>query len=124
MARTAFVTFTDYSDPDSDDGVEVQLPGKFELCPQCDGSGVSVSHVECDGGGFTSSEWAEQDDDFREGYLSGAYDRPCPCCNGLRVITVLDEDRCKPELLERYRAYQEEEADYRRECEMERRLGC
>lgn len=67
---------------------EVELPWKWAICPRCDGHNRNCEHVECDGGGFTSDEWAEQDDDFKEAYLRGDYDRPCPYCEGGRVKQV------------------------------------
>lgn len=109
-----------YTDGDS---VEHDLPAKYEVCSSCEGSGVTCSHVECDGGGFTSSEWAEQDDDFKEDYLAGRYDRPCPDCKGKRVVLVVDEAACNPELLKLYRKQQDEVAETYRIEAMERRFG-
>jgi RecJ-like exonuclease len=106
------------------DEVEHTLPSRFEVCGLCEGRGTSCAHVECDGGGFTSSEWAEQDEEFREDYLAGRYDRPCPSCKGLRVVSVIDEDRCDAGLLAAYREEQEDEAAYQAECAAERRMGC
>jgi hypothetical protein len=95
----------------------VKLPTRFEVCPQCEGRGTSSAYL----GVFTASEWAEQDDDFKEDYIAGRYDRPCECCNGLRVIPVVDEDRCDPELLKEYQRQMDEEA-HDREIERQERL--
>lgn len=101
-----------------------ELPAKWKLCASCDGCGTDRgANVECDGGGFTSSEWAEQDDDFREDYLAGRYDRPCPTCSGQRVILVPDRRNIPTAILALYDTAQAEERSYRQMCDMERRMG-
>jgi DnaJ-class molecular chaperone len=91
---------------------EIELPTRFALCPSCEGRGATSHHVECDGGGFTSSEWAEQDEDFREDYLAGRYDRPCDACNGLRVIEVVDESRLDRRTRKAWRDQCRDDADH------------
>jgi len=103
----------------------LQVPAKWAICPVCEGCGTDRgAGVECDGGGFTSSEWAEQDDDFRKDYLSGVYDRPCAECRGHagRVLEI-DREACDPATIAAYDLHQREEADYRHMCAMERRMG-
>jgi len=72
-------------------------------CDKCGGQGHSSSHVEPDGGGFTANEWSEMDDDFREGYMSGRYDKRCSECNGNGKIeiTVRTECDCGKELTQK-----------------------
>jgi len=65
-----------------------------ETCGKCRGQGVTTSHVERDGGGFTGSEWAELDDDFRDGYMAGHYDKRCTACNGTGKVTVEVHTEC------------------------------
>tara|TARA_R100000781_G_scaffold96640_1_gene60623 strand:- start:573 stop:950 length:378 start_codon:yes stop_codon:yes gene_type:complete len=55
-------------------------------CFECNGNGRTTSHIEPDGGGFTSNEWSEMDDDFRENYFAGNYDKKCNTCNGTGKI--------------------------------------
>lgn len=105
-------------------GEPIELPYRIALCDACEGKGTTVRHVECDGGGFTASEWAEQDEDFREDYLSGVYDRPCPECKGAGRVAVADESRMSPELIQAYRDDARAEAELRAEEEAERRFGC
>lgn len=75
------------------DQIDVTFPARWFICPTCEGCATDRgASVECDGGGFTSSEWADQDDDFKRDYLSGAYDRPCAACDGLGRVQYIDED--------------------------------
>jgi RecJ-like exonuclease len=107
-----------------DDGGELELPTKWEICSWCDGHGTDRgASVECDGGGFTASEWAEQDDDFREGYLRGDYDRACEGCGGSGKVMVADYSRMSPDEIKKYDAQLREDADYRSLCAAERRMG-
>lgn len=106
----------------------VKVPCKWEVCPGCEGCGTDRGRsVECDGGGFTASEWNEacaDDDEFAENYFSGRYDRQCECCKGLRVIQVIDRDQADPEVIKAYDAemeYRDEDASMRA---AERRMGC
>lgn len=92
---------------------------------KCEGCGTDRGRsVECDGGGFTSSEWAEQDDDFKSDYLAGVYDRTCECCKGLRVIEVIDRDRADPAVVARLDAQAKIDAEYAAQWRAEMRMGC
>lgn len=107
-----------------EDGAEFEqtLPWRWEICPRCEGHGTTTAHVECDGGGFTASEWAEQDEDFREDYIAGRYDRPCPHCEGGKV-KVADRDRMPPEQVEQYDAQLQADADCEAIHRLERMMG-
>ena len=100
----------------TDDDNPITLPERFELCPCCEGRGTSSGYL----GAFTREELYD-DPDFAEDYLAGRYDRPCQECQGLRVVAVVDEDRCPPNLLEEYRKQQADEADCR-DIERQERL--
>lgn len=127
MKNTITITlYTDHGDTEE----TVELPAKWEICPACDGCGTDRGRsVECDNcygepGGFTSSEWAEQDDDFKRDYLAGVYDRPCPHCTGhAGRVQEVDRERCPPDLLAAYDKSAAEERDYQALCRMERRMG-
>jgi DnaJ-class molecular chaperone len=109
-------------DDDAGTEWEIDLPAHWVVCSACQGSGVTVAHVECDGGGFTSSEWAEQDDDFREGYMSGRYDRPCPTCKGERVVAKADPRRMTPEQKKHWNVWRESLIENDRAWQSEARL--
>lgn len=98
------------------DGVEHELTTRYEVCPSCQGRGTSCAYL----GSWTASEWAREDDEFKEDYLAGLYDRACEECGGLRVIAVADEDRNDPKILKQYRELQQAEAESRSIERMER----
>lgn len=107
-----------------DDGSEIELPSKWAICGACEGHGTDRgASVECDGGGFTSSEWAEQDEDFRQDYLAGVYDRPCECCHGSGKILVADYDRMTAEEIAAFDKQCEEDREMRAIERAERRIG-
>jgi RecJ-like exonuclease len=104
--------------------VTLTFPGKFKVCPRCDGKGTHVN-PSIDGNGISQEEF-DRDPDFEEAYFGGMYDVPCYRCKGLRVVAVVDENRLTPKQkarIARYRVQQEATARYNRECEMERRMG-
>lgn len=106
------------------DDTETELPVRWEICSHCEGCATDRgANVECDGGGFTSSEWAEQDDDFKEGYLRGDYDKPCSHCAGLGRVQVPDFDKMTPKLRKAWDAQAKDDDDYERLCRMERMMG-
>lgn len=102
----------------------VEFKARWEICSGCDGCATDRgASVECDGGGFTSSQWAELDDEFRQNYLDGVYDRPCTYCEGLGRVQVIDRAAADPADLAIYDQNQRDEADYRAICAAERRMG-
>lgn len=106
------------------DGNEIELPFKWMICSRCEGGGTDRgASVECDGGGFTSSEWAEQDDDFRRDYLAGAYDKPCGCCDGTGKVKQVDRSRMGKALRKAWNDQCREDALADHVERMERRMG-
>lgn len=105
-----------------EDGGEIALPFRWEICSRCNGHNTSTAHVEADGGGITASEMDELGEDFRRDYLSGFYDRPCPHCEGGKV-KVADASKMtkaqRREYREQVRADREIEAIHA----AERRMG-
>lgn len=104
----------------NDEGEEIELPSKWEVCPDCHGNGVHVNRAI---DGFSVDDECWQDEDFRVMYLCGGYDVQCETCDGLRVVPVLDESRCTPEQIAAYERDLQEEADYRQMQRMERMMG-
>ena len=104
-------------------GVEFVLPTKYEMCGRCRGEGV---HDPEDWNGFTGSEWAECEPEFREDYLDGRFDVQCTECSGKRVVPVVDESQlsnAQRKVLEMYEKDREADWEYDRVAEAERRMG-
>lgn len=80
------------------EGLEVELPSKYEVCGRCRGKGAHVN-PNIDGHGITADEWngPDWDEESQEMYLSGGYDISCLDCGGDRVVLVPDEDRLTDE---------------------------
>lgn len=64
-----------------DDKCEACRP-HFEVCPDCDGRGVSTRYL----GAYTADEMDELGHEFFDDVRM--YDRPCDRCDGQRVILV------------------------------------
>lgn len=104
-----------------DEGVEIELPTCWEICPECNGEGKHSHAV--DGNGITSSEWEEWDDEDREFYFRGGYDKICEVCHGSGKIAVVDTEHLSPEHAELWAAYQQDLAEAEAYERMERRMG-
>jgi len=105
------------------DEVEVTLPGKYEVCPKCEGRG-SIVNPSVDGNGISPEQFAE-DPDFEEAYFAGVYDIKCPECHGQRVVAVPDVRSCtyaQKRLLVSERLWQRADAEYRAEVRAEQRM--
>jgi len=105
------------------DEVEVTLPGKYEVCPRCEGQG-SIVNPSVDGNGISPEQFAE-DPDFEEAYFAGVYDIKCPECHGQRVVAVPDVRSCtyaQKRLLVSERLWQRADAEYRAEVRAEQRM--
>ncbi len=109
---------------DEDECVELELPGKFQVCDRCEGKGKHVN-PNIDGHGITSSEWEQDwDEESRDAYMSGAYDVQCYECEGRNVTLEVDEANSNKEILEEFHKYIEERHRHEAECAAERRMGC
>lgn len=98
---------------DYGDFENVQLPGKMEVCPRCEGKGSHVNPA-VDGNGLTREDF-DEDPDFAEDYFGGVFDICCEECKGMRVVCVPDifdhEDRVLPEFKDIW--------EYEMRCEQE-----
>lgn len=101
--------------------VEIALPTRWAVCPVCQGAGTHVNpSIDCGG---LSAEDFDEDPDFAEDYMAGAYDVPCNRCGGRTTVPEVDVSRLSPELADAYeRQCRDEAAD--RACELaEMRMG-
>jgi hypothetical protein len=74
---------------------------EWVICDLCRGSGGHSNRF----GAYSADEWNEQDDDFRQNYLSGRYDEPCGDCGASGKVLVLDEDALSDEALKYLQDY-------------------
>lgn len=100
---------------------DLLLPGKYRVCPRCDGEGKHVNPA-IDANGISPQEF-DEDPDFREAYFSGAYDIKCEECKGERVLPEVIFDRLPKALLKRVRDTLNAQESYRQENEHYRRLA-
>lgn len=78
-------TVTLYSNT-TDKERRVAFPAAWHICGACEGSGGSSAYL----GAFTCTDMREMDDDFREDYFAGRYDRPCETCGGSGKVLRVD----------------------------------
>jgi len=104
-----------------EEGLEIEIPSKFAVCPRCEGKGFHVN-PNIDGHGLSREDF-DEDPDFARDYLSGMYDVPCYECGGLRVVPVPDPERCSPEQLKAYEQHLKEEAEFDAAWRAEIRAG-
>ena len=83
-----------------EEGSEILLPTKWEVCSVCEGKGIHVD-PRMDDNGLNTADF-QDDPDFANDYFSGAFDIPCNSCGGRTTIRALDEGACEPELLRQY----------------------
>ena len=93
------------------------LPGKFEVCPRCEGHGTHLT-PSIGEHAYSAEEFNESfsDEEDRAEYFKrgGIYDVQCYECKGEKVVLVVDEDACRTDeekaLLEMYYHQCEEQA--------------
>jgi len=90
------------------------------ICATCRGSGGHSNRF----GAFSANEWNEQDDEFRDNYLSGRYDENCDTCDGTGKVLMLNEDELSDEAREYLHDYLEDEYETAAMERAERMAGC
>jgi predicted methyltransferase len=117
--RAMTATFT--TETDEGEEVEHTVYLKFELCHLCEGRGSHVN-PSIDSHGLSREDF-DDDPDFAEDYMQGAYDVPCSICHGRRVEAVVDEHATKPEIVAAYQEQEQAAWDYARETTHARDMG-
>jgi len=74
-----------------DEGEELELPARYDVCDTCHGTGSHVN-PSIDSHGLSRDDF-DEDPDFAEDYFRGVYDVSCHECHGRRVVPVVDEYR-------------------------------
>jgi hypothetical protein len=106
-----------------------EVPGQWAVCPECEGEKVTENPAfSC---GWTGSEWAEEDEDFKENYRRGEYDVQCHTCKGNGLVLEpswfeLDPDEAHHVALSEQEAetMARLDAEDRAYSRMERAMGC
>ena len=122
-----------YENEDGDE-VEITLPSKLGVCPECQGHGF-VLRDGLRGESFTASEFEEcfEEPEDREEYFryGGKYDQQCPTCHGNNVVPAVNEEylsEAEKKLYAEYKEWEEDNARYEAEAAderaAERRMGC
>ncbi len=117
--RTAMPTSSFSIIDDDGDEIDVVVPGKFEVCSRCEGTGKHDHPAFSNG--FTQEEMSE-DPEFAEEYRAGRYDVTCQKCQGVRVVCVADEDKCTPAQIANIRSNENTIAEIARDDRSEHHL--
>lgn len=116
------IIFNSYNEKEEEEeDIEEEAPAEFAVCDVCEGKGTHVD-PNIDSHGISPEEF-DDDPDFRESYFSGMYDVTCYGCNGNRVVPVVYEGRCQPDLLKKVHDAQKRHEDDIRVRESEMRYG-
>lgn len=105
----------EFSDPEPQ---YLELVAHYEVCPTCGGHGSHSNHL----GAFTQSDIDELGQEWLDDYARGYFDKTCETCQGNRVVPTVTRELNSPELLAIYDKWEQDEWEYRRESEMERRM--
>lgn len=97
-----------------------ELPFKWVICRHCDGHGKSSAYL----GAFTHETWGELDDEWKDDYIAGNYDRPCECCAGSGKVQIVDRAKMTKAEREAWHIQCEEERSMRAIERAERAFGC
>lgn len=90
---------------------EHEFPARFVVCSDCEGEGTHL-HPAIREHAYTSEEWADEDDEFREEYMRGGrglYGVTCDTCSGRRVVPVVDARRLTLEQKKLFELYEKQE---------------
>ena len=93
---------------------------EWVICTTCRGSGGHSNRF----GAFSADEWNEQDDEFRDNYISGRYDENCDTCDGTGKVLMLNEDELSDEARGYLQDYLEDEYETAAMERAERMAGC
>lgn len=107
-----------------DEGNEIELATKWEICGCCNGHGKSSRYLGAITQGDREPGGAWDDPDAFEDYMRGGYDRHCDECDGSGKVRVVDYARLLPGQSEALQEVVNEEREYRAAVAAERRFGC
>ena len=93
---------------------------EWVICSDCRGEGGNSLHL----GVITQDSWNEWDDDKRDNYMSGSYDRSCTACGGTGKVQEMDEESLPEAVQEYIRNYREDAYESASASYYERLAGC
>ena len=93
---------------------------EWVICSDCRGEGGNSLHL----GVITQDSWNEWDDDKRDDYMSGFYDRSCTACGGTGKVQEMDEESLPEAVQEYIRNYREDAYESASASYYERLAGC
>lgn len=108
-----------------DGDIEFSLQASWAVCPDCCGRGTTYLGWPADQQPAFSREDFAEDPDFATDYMSGNYDKQCPCCKGRTTVLEVDwsqVDQTCP-VIKAYLEHLEHEAEYQAVVAAERRMG-
>lgn len=113
-------TFTPPDEDGNRDGepITVELPAHWAICHTCQGDGKHSRAL----GSFTSDDWAELDDEWKEDYMAGRFDAICETCKGSGKVLEVDRDMCTTAEQKAALQSMDDDAEYEREARAERRM--
>lgn len=101
---------------------EIKIPAIWEVCELCDGKGKHVNP------GVDYCGISDEDPDFRDSYMSGAYDVRCYRCKGRTTSPTVNYEFLNREENKKQKDLYEDVVEscysYDYEREAERRMGC
>jgi hypothetical protein len=103
-----------------DDGSELVLPNKWEICSHCRGEGKSSAYL----GAFTRDDLDEQGSEWCEDYFAGRLDCACKHCGGAGKVSVVDWSKLTKAQKREWNAQVRAERECRAEERAERMAGC
>lgn len=130
--RMVFLIAIEPEDGEEPDNAEVYeetlyltLAGHYDVCPRCSGQGTHW-HPAFDNGITQEDRERDWDDESWDELMSGRYDVPCETCQGKRVVPVPNDPPTPQDqaAFDLWTARAKDEAAYRAEVAMERRMGC
>lgn len=123
MKVTIFHKGLEYCEhPDHDGSDHITVNGKFDVCPQCHGTGHHVRH-DLDDTALVEGMEADGDTEGLEGYFAGHFDEICTLCEGKNVIPVACEGAMPKWAADYMSEWDREDAHDRAYAAQERRMG-
>lgn len=112
-------------DPANPDAPEPTPAFAREVCDCCNGTGTTwLGRTRGDAVCFTGDEWNHMHGDEQDEWMDGTYDRPCPECDGLRIVDVPTSEGTPPAVWAAWTVHCHMVWEDQRVEAQERAMGC